>query len=460
MVNFAPDNPGALSGLSARILRLWSDFAAQWRDTPRPLLHRVTLLVLAAGFILSPEPVWADVFYVLMLPLSFRTLWYEQARLRLTLPPQKTSVATWRTLIIHFWRSISLPVRLAIAIILWFAASMTWDAEIPFSIGLIALWSLNVICTLAFILSLADGLYHGRNFRERLVRVLIGAGMLNLIIVFARLPFRISTSWADGQLRMAGWAASRHQIVGAIIIGLVVLLALDRLCRRPFPYRKPDALPTNRILCTAVCCAGCAFMVMTGSRGPVGSMIIAAPFLVFQLNPRVATRLTATAMALVSVAMLLAFPFLHHYWQVTMKRGDSSRFAIWKTSWEAIQQHPWLGYGPTYHLPRIHNEAFPHNLFLSAWLYNGVIGLGLLIAFMLAALRAALAASKPERPLALTLLLFTTLCAMTDMSQVARGPSMMWYLFWLPLLFSASAPAGKETRHQPVRANPDRRLNA
>ncbi|WP_081773563.1 O-antigen ligase family protein [Acetobacter papayae] len=51
-----------------------------------------------------------------------------------------------------------------------------------------------------------------------------------------------------------------------------------------------------------------------------------------------------------------------------------SRLAIWQTSWEAIRQHPWLGYGPTYHLARIHNESFPHNLFLSAWLYNGVVG--------------------------------------------------------------------------------------
>lgn len=449
-----------MNGLSTCILRLWTDFAAQWRDMPRTLLHRVTLLVLAAGFILSPEPVWADLFYILMLPLSFRTLWHEQARLRLILPPQKTGIATWRALIIYYWRSISLPLRLAIAIIVWFAASLTWDAEIPFSIGLIALWSLNVICTLAFVLSLADGLYHGQNFRERLVRVLIGAGMLNLIITFARLPFRISTFWADGQLRMAGWAASRHQIVGAIIIGLVVLLALDRLCRRPFPSRKRGVLPTDRILCTMVCCAGCAFMVMTGSRGPVGSMIIAAPLLVFWLSPRLAMRLTAVALLLTVIAMLLAFPSLQHYWQVAMQRGDSSRLAIWRTSWEAIKQHPWLGYGPTYHLPRIHSEAFPHNLFLSAWIYNGVIGLGLLITFMLAALRAALAASTSERPLAVTLLLFITLCAMTDMSQVARGPSMMWYQFWLPLLFSASAPAYAETHRQPFRANPDDRLNA
>jgi O-antigen ligase len=451
MVNVAPRKSvyTGMNSLITSVRHLWIDFATQWHDTPRIQLHHITLLVLAAGFILSPEPVWADLFYVLMLPLAFRTLWHEQAKLRLTLPHKKTGTAIWGALIACYWRSLSLPLRLAIAIIVWFTASLTWDAKIPSSPGLLALWSLNVICTLAFVLSLADGLYHGQNFRERLVCVLISAGMLNLIIAFARLPFLLSTFWADGQLRMAGWAASRHQIVGAIIIGLVVLLAFDRLCRHPFPARKQGVLPADRGLCMIVCCIGCAFMVMTGSRGPVGSIMVATPLLAFWLRPRLAMQLTVVVVLLAAIAMLLAFPSLQHCWQVAMQRGDSSRLAIWRTSWEAIKQHPWLGYGPTYHLPRIHSEAFPHNLFLSAWVYNGAVGLGLLIAFMLSVLHAALAATTIERPLAVVLLLFITLCAMTDMSQIVRGPSMMWYQFWLPLLFSASAPVRTETRSLP-----------
>lgn len=377
MVNFVtdlPDNPRIMDSLRLSTRRLWVNFTTQWRDTPRALLHSVTLLILAAGFILRPEPIWANLFYILMLPLALRTLWHEQAKLRLGMPPGKSGLAAGRDLTVCYWRALSLPVRLAVAIILWFATSLTWDAKIPSSPSLIALWTLNVVCTLVFVLSLADGLRHGRNFRDRLVRTLISAGMINLIITFARLPFLISTFWAYGQLRMTGWAASRHQIIGAIIIGLVVLLALDRLCRRPSPPHMPGAPRVDRGLCMSVCCAGLAFMVMTGSRGPVGSMAIAAPLLAFWVNPRFAVKLAGAALLIATVTVLLAFPTIQHVWQVAMERGDSARLAIWQTSWEAIRQHPWLGYGPTYHLARIHNESFPHNLFLSAWLYNGVVG--------------------------------------------------------------------------------------
>ncbi|MBO1329186.1 O-antigen ligase family protein [Acetobacter suratthaniensis] len=445
------DKPGsdAMTALRASMGQWWNRFATQWRDTPRPLLHQVTLLVLAAGFVLYPEPIWADVFYILMLPLALRALWHAQAQIRQTLPAQKTGMAAWRTLLARYWRSLPVPTQLAVVIIAWFTASLTWDARVPFSPGLIALWTLNVVCTLAFVLSLDDGLRHGRQFRERLICVLIGAGMVNLLIVFARLPFLFSALSNAGPFRMTGWAASRHQIIGAIIIGTIVLLALDRLCRHSFARHKPGVLPAGRLLCAAVCCMGFLFMVLTGSRGPVGSMVVAAPLLAFWANPRLALKLTAGLLLLAAVPVLLTFPTLHHAWQMAMERGDSSRLAIWRTSWEAIQQHPWLGYGPTYHLARIHNESFPHNLFLSAWVYNGVVGLGLLLVFMLSALRAALVATPAERPLAVILLLFTTLCAMTDMSQIARGPSMMWYLFWLPLLFVASTPARTNTPPPP-----------
>ena len=40
----------------------FSQLKEQWRDNPRRLLHKSLLVFLAADFILSPEPLWADVF--------------------------------------------------------------------------------------------------------------------------------------------------------------------------------------------------------------------------------------------------------------------------------------------------------------------------------------------------------------------------------------------------------------
>lgn len=418
---------------------------AGWCNTPRSLLHKSLLVFLAADFVLSPEPLWADLFYVVLIPLMVRTVWHALTRAH---PPHASLLKVGlRPALMQYWQSLPRATQLGVALLVWVALSLVWDTKAHAHPMVLVSWVFNVVFTLAFVLSLSDALCHGPGFRERLGTVLIGAGLVNLAITFTRLPFFLPTFWSGNQLRITGWGATRHQIIGAIIIGFVVLLAFNRVCQSK--TEKGSALPAatgHRVgqrqlwFCALMASAGLLFMGLTGSRGPEIAIAVTLPVFLVWVNPRIAVLLLGAGVSVLALLAMADYSALHRIWLATMERGDSSRFAIWHMSWAAIQQHPLLGHGPTYLLPRIHNESFPHNLFLSTWVYTGVVGLGLLVASMLAAAYQAGRANTRQRPLAVCCLLYLTLCGLTDLSQIARGPSLIWYIFWLPVLFAASLP--------------------
>lgn len=433
---------------------IFSQLKEQWRDNPRRLLHKSLLVFLAADFILSPEPLWADVFYIVVLPLIIRTAWHGLASQRnfgSKISLHGTHRQSLWACIVQYWRSLPQTTQIGSVITFWVAVSLLWDTNVHQNSMLIGAWICNVLFTLTFILSLSDALCHGERFRDRLVTVLIWAGLANLTIVAARLPFLFDTFWSGDLLRITGWGATRHQIIGAIIVGLIVLFSANRLCCRLPGTRFMDISATIGVsgktppwVYALVGTMGLLFILMTGSRGPEISIAIALPILLIWINPRIGLLFIGSIVGSVAILTVSHFTILEHFWQVSAARGDSSRLAIWRMSWEAIKQRPLLGYGPTYLLPRIHNESFPHNLFLSTWIYTGVVGLALLMACMFSAVHHAWRATSSHRPLAIICLLYITLCGMTDLSQVARGPSLIWYIFWLPVLFAASSPLPTE----------------
>lgn len=434
-----------------------SKLVTRWRNNPRPLLHDALLVFLAADFVLSPEPLWADLFYCIVLPLTLRTAWFELARHGAFLGASAQGVAKKRTPIwaccTQYWHSLPKITQIGCVLTFWVAIALIWDTKIHAQPMLAVFWVGNVFFTLTFILGLSDALCHGMRFRKRLVTALIGAGLANMAITFARLPFLFHTFWSGTQLRITGWGATRHQIIGAIIIGFIVLLAFNRLCRAVSGTGGVVSLASVRgaksmsLWCYVVMAlVGLLFMVMTGSRGPEIGIAVALPVLLLWVNPRIAVLFIGGVAGLVTLFAVSNLNALEHFWAAAMERGDSSRIAIWRMSWAAIQQHPLLGYGPTYLLPRIHNESFPHNLFLSTWVYTGVVGLGLLLACIVAAIWRALCAHAAQRPIMVCALLYMIMCGMTDLSQIARGPSLIWYIFWVPVLYAASIPTGRSAK--------------
>ena len=352
-----------------------------WQSAPIIFLR----VVIGTGFIIAPNPVWAMIFYLTMLPL---------AALRLkTLPSDPGSLAGF-------------------ALIAWFSISTVWDS----SGGGHLLWLWNGLCTLVFFIFVRE------SARAPLVTVICAGALINAVIAIAL--FAVGHGDAS---RMAGWAETRHPILGASIMGGAVVLSVGRVLGG-----GDRRLPAATIL------AGLAFIVLTGSRGPLLAIMVTLAVLLAALRPR----------ALAGVAVIAAVPLI---WPGiiarALERGWSNRLDIWQISLRKIAEHPIFGTGPATLLGRP-GEDFPHNLFLSTWLYSGIIGLALLLAVIALAVRAAWSESdRVLRWTLLALLLHLVLSGLTDLSQITKGPGPMWYIVWLPIALALSGHKSL-TRHK------------
>lgn len=406
-----------------------------WRMDRRAALHEGLLLLLAAGFVVSPEPIWSDFYYSLLLPLALYVAWHNRRSFQL--------------------RQVPLPLLLASLLMLWYTCTLLWNNSVPVGIPHKSsqLWLWNAVCTFVFVHGLNDALRTGAAFRRRLMRAFVAAGMVNSLIAFVRLPFIASGLWAAGDLRMPGWAETRHPILGAIIMGIVVLMALDRACRKGDWRYWPAAF------------TGLVFIGLTGSRGPEIAIIVSIVVLLGWSRPRLLVLLIAALLLILAIIHLADSALLAHVLDAQLARGDSLRFAIWHIAWQAIKGSIWVGHGPSYIIvcPANTCEAFPyftfpHDLFLSTWLYAGIVGVVLLICYLVSTVCFGLMApDRASRAFNLSLILFILISATTDYSQVIKGPGPVWYIFWLPTLLAA-APIGVGERVLPeIRARSDPR---
>lgn len=389
----------------AAFRRLPAHLAGLWHGDRRALLHEALLAFLALGFLIAPEPAWADLFYVLLLPLALHVAWMRRASFR--------------------WSDVPAHVAIGSGLVLLFALSLIWDESAHAAPVSLWLWFWDALCTMVFVLSLADALASSAAYRTRLVNWIIAAATLNAVISVARFVL-FAESWGSDPTRLGGWAEMRHPILGAIIMGMVVLLATGR------------ALATGKWRYAVVAGIGLLFIALTGSRGPALAIMTAMALLLGASRPRLFLLAVTTAALATGALALVEHAALARIVTTMLNRGDSHRFIIWQLSWHDILRRPLLGHGPTYRIDRP-DEAFPHNLFLSTWLYTGIVGLTLLLAYLAAVLRQALKAPPGlDRILRLAILLHLLICAMTDFSQVVKGPGPMWYMLWLGTLFCAA----------------------
>ncbi|NHN89034.1 toluene tolerance protein [Acetobacter sp. LMG 1627] len=387
------------------------DLARLWREDRRTLLHELLLLFIGLGFLLPNEPIWSDVFYVGILPLFVCEWWKGRFRAG-----------------IEEWPKPLLAGGLLIGSFLFGTVlHMTSTPLLKASL----FWMWNMACTGTFVFLLADAFCATRVFRERLMQVMIGFGAVNVLIALGRLAFR-PLEWQGHILRMQGWGLTRHPILGAIIMGSVLLMAVHR------------GLATSRWRYWLAAVAALIFILLTGSRGPLLGVLCALPVMLGLKRPKVALGLAVAAMVAVAAFWVLDGSVVSRLVKEQLGRGDSHRLTIWSLSWQQIRQAFWFGHGPAWKLARP-GETFPHNLFLSTWLYAGLAGVGALLAYLVMVGKSLFEARhKVEMPLCLAVLIHTLVSAMTDFGQVIKGPAPMWYIFWLATLFSAyMAPRGR-----------------
>ncbi|MDR3474425.1 MAG: O-antigen ligase family protein [Devosia sp.] len=370
--------------------RRWSDASA--------------LAFLGFGFIIAPEPTWAAWFYVFVMPFG---AWHV--------------LRGWRP----DWRDPRL--MLLLGLIVWSTLTLLWaDTPRPPPIRQ-WLWVWNGLCTLTFLLTIVALLEQSERMRDRAVAIMVACAAANAVYSVCAFLLR-----HGGWDRLEGWAETRNAILGASIMGVCTILALGRALRggRWWPAW---AASVPLFL---------AFIVLTDSRGPILTVVLAALVL---LPARSLRTYAAILAAVVILAALIGLwqpewvaATINHVVDRAIDRGTSYRLEIWQETLSEVARRPLVGHGPTASL-RIDGGFghHPHDLYLSALFYSGTVGLALLLAALAWLFRDVLRLPPGiESRTCLALLLHMVLSGATDLSQIIKGPGELWYIVWLPLAYA------------------------
>ena len=369
---------------------------------------------VATAFLLYPVNLWTMTFYLGIVPV-FGYQFYRHGG---------------GTVLKTLWQ---IPCfRLVLALLGWTALTLLWG-ESP-STHRSAHYFMSSVTTLIFISGLLLALTQSPNLPRRLGTALIWAGTLNAVLAIVTMPL-----WTYNGSRFGGFLITSHPILGAMVISLCYLFALQRVMNEP----------AHRYRYAAAAIVLLMFIAMTQSRGPYIAVAVSTVVLLLRASGQNKLRIGAVLAVTVGALFLGAWLVLGvgplGVFHLLAERGTSYRFEIWQFSWHRILERPWFGHGSAAYLGMA-EFTFPHNIFLSALFYYGLVGFGL---FMLLLGRVFYWLLRhwrqhPDAPLLLAILTCTLLGGMTDLSQLAKAPGELWMMLWLPLGLVLAAMAQAE----------------
>ncbi|WP_297833720.1 O-antigen ligase family protein [Pseudomonas sp.] len=302
-----------------------------------------------------------------------------------------------------------------------------WLFLLLFSYSVISLsWSnpdenyLTLIKRELFFLSLVLGwIVWGRMFHRQLQSMLIiwgaMAGIYALVSIIA-FPMR-------GLERIYGFGSYMDNPNPAgYTIGFLLVLSCTWWPQRTWA----------RLVWAAIQACSLSFVIMTGSRGPLLSLIAVAGVVMLVGGKRF-YRLLAVVLIIAAACLFMLEPSL-------LQRGDSERLTLMKDALALLQQHPWYGIGlSASYAVEAGGVVFDHchNFVLDTALQYGVIFTALwLTLWGWVGLRAFRFRSQALGMAVLLAWVFATVSLQFDVFILFGRARAMWMVVWVPFLLS------------------------
>ncbi len=376
-------------------------------------LNQVAVIIpLLAGFVTPSTPSWAFIFYIAAIPPVLLAL-------------------------LRGWRPDLRNPALAAMLSLWFWSALTilWNHHTNPHGKTTTYWIVNALWTLVLVFNFISADKQESRTRGRAIAALVYGAAVNACI--SLVLFAIKGHFTT---RLWGWGISGNPVMGAAIMDIGLLLALG----------AGMAKPRQRLPMAAAALPMILFLSLSYSRAALIALTIAMLLIFLGRRPLlafIASLVIAIAALLLWKFGAVLFPML---WNNLASRGDDCHAELWRAAWHAIRANPIFGYGPSTTLPNLGGfycppYPTPHNLYLSILFYSGAVGLTLFVLTVALLWRHLQAVTSGfQRRLWLAVGLIPLVVGMTDLVQILKGPSPMWYIVWMPMLLVLTLPGSVE----------------
>ncbi len=184
-------------------------------------------------------------------------------------------------------------------------------------------------------------------------------------------------------------------------------------------------------------------VILTQSRGAILSLIIA--FFIGSILTKDKKIILVLISISIGVTFIISNLFTNrfHEWLyfIIFIRKDSERLEIFRVTLSRIFESTFTffcGHGILTNtriaLSSGVVDAHPHSLYLTTWLYGGIIGLILLLIMLIACLKQSIKYFlEQEDVLFVTLLTYSYFCVFTNYPNVVDHPTPLILFFWLPI---------------------------
>ena len=373
------------------------------------LRQGAVIIPLAVGFVTPSTPSWALIFYLTAIPPLLLTLWRG-----------------WHPA----WHDRALASILALWG--WSALTIAWTHHDSIHGKTTTYWIVEALWTLVLVLNFVSATEEDPRTRDRAMQAVIYGGAVNAGISLVLFILK-----GDFTTRLWGYGLTGNPVMGAAIMDIGLLLALIR-AREDRRRRLPMAAAAAPMI---------AFLGFSYSRTALLALAVALLVILFGQRPLLAGLAAALLGALGLVLLKFGHALFPALWNNLVSRGDDCHAALWRAAWQAIRLHPLIGYGPSATLPSMPENHWcppnpsPHNFYLCLLYYSGAVGFALFALTVAMLWRRLHAATRGiTRRLWLGVGLIPLIVGLSDLVQIDKGPSVMWYIVWIPMLLVLTLP--------------------